>query len=178
MDSPAHNREPSGIEPDRARKTLVIGLGSPILRDDAIGLHVARALAKRLPADRFSVLEAGAAGLRLLPLLDGWRAVIFVDALFPPGPRATPPQPGRLRRLSIDSLGEAVTLSNSHEAGLAETLILGRRLGMAMPDEVIVYGVEVEDPFTFDDSLSPSLAAQVEALVETIARECAGPDAV
>ena len=154
--------------------TLILGLGSPILRDDAIGLHVVRALAERLPRDGFTAIEAGGAGLSLLPLLEGWDRVIMVDALLQPPQGDWRPCPGRLHELSLEQLASTMNLHSSHEVSVAEALTLGDWMGMAMPREVLIFGIEVEDPFTFDEEMSPALAASVERLAEQIARRCAG----
>jgi len=159
----------------RPQGTLIVGLGSPILRDDAIGLRVADALATRLPSDRFAITEAGASGLRLLPLLEGWERVVIIDALVRPPDDAQQPCPGKLHRVPTDQLASALHLNSSHEAGLADTLRLGARLGMDMPEEVIVFGIEVTDPFTFDEEMTPLLSKRVESLADEIARQCLGP---
>ncbi len=116
--------------------------------------------------------EAGAAGLRLLPILEGWQRVVFVDALLAPQEPSGHTHPGRLHCLSLGELRSSLALSGSHEASLADTLALGRQLGMAMPDQVVIFGVEVADPFTFDEQMSPELTARVEALADEIAARC------
>ncbi len=167
MDSPAsHGR--NGLQDG----TLIVGLGSPILRDDAVGLHVARALGARLPKDRFRVIEAGASGLRLLPLLEGWKRVILIDALCYSPDIAPRPSIGRLIQLPLDRLASTLTLNSSHEPSLADTLAIARQIGMAVPQEVAVFGIEVADPFTFDEQMTPALAEKVESLANEIARRC------
>jgi len=168
----------------RAGRTLIVGLGSPILRDDAIGLHLVRALADRLPVESCCIIEAGAAGLRLLPLLDGWERVVFVDALLWSAELGGTACPGRLHELTADQLHSTLTLHSSHEPSLGDTLALGRQVGMALPEQVVVLGVEVSDPFTFDEQMTPELTARVEALADEIAGRCrlswdgtAGPEA-
>jgi hydrogenase maturation protease len=155
-----------------AGKTLIVGLGSPILRDDAIGLHVTQALADRLPQDRFSVVEAGVAGLRLLLALEGWERAVIIDAMREPLDPHADLFPGRLNRLSLDQLHSTLTLNTSHEASLADTLALGRLMGMALPSEIVIFGIEVEDAFTFSEEMSPTLAERVEAIAEQIAGDC------
>lgn len=152
--------------------TLIVGLGSPILRDDAVGLHVARALGARLPKDRFRIVEAGASGLRLLPILEGWKRVIFIDALCYCPDIAPQPSTGRLIQLPLDQLASTLTLNSSHELSLADTLALARQIGMTVPQEVTVFGIEVADPFTFDEQMTPALAEKVESLADEIARRC------
>ncbi|MGQ9729713.1 MAG: hydrogenase maturation protease [Candidatus Zipacnadales bacterium] len=161
-----HKSRTSSTEADR--RTLIVGLGNPILRDDAIGLHVARALAERLPKELFEIIEADVSGLRLLLLLDGWDRVVIIDALYESGHKGREPQPGRLHRLSLDQLGSTLTLNTSHEASLNDTLELGRQIGMHVPGEITIFGIEVADPFTFDEQMDPELAKQVELLAESI----------
>jgi len=158
-------------EPKPARGTLIVGLGSPILRDDAIGLRIADALATRLPSDRFTVVEAGASGLRLLPMLEGWHRLVIVDAMLGPPQPGHAPCPGRLHRLAPDQLSTALHLNSSHEASLSDTLRLGELLGMDVPSDVTIFGIEVDDPFTFDEEMTPALADRVEPLADEIARE-------
>ncbi|MBM3472894.1 MAG: hydrogenase maturation protease [Armatimonadetes bacterium] len=157
---------------ERAGKTLIVGLGSPILRDDAVGLRVAQALADLLPEDRFSVAEAGTSGLRLLLLLEGWERAVIIDAMREPLDPLVDLCPGRLNRLSLDQLHSTLTLNTSHEASLADTLALGRLMGMALPEDIVIFGIEVEDPFTFGEEMSPGLAARVAEIAREIARQC------
>jgi hydrogenase maturation protease len=157
---------------ERAGRTLIVGLGSPILRDDAVGLHVAQALADLLPQDRFSVVEAGTSGLRLLLLLEGWERAVIIDAMREPVDPRADLCPGRLNRLSLDQLHSTLSLNTSHEASLADTLELGRLMGMTLPQEIAIYGIEVQDPFTFGEEMTAGLAARVPAIVCEIARQC------
>jgi hypothetical protein len=43
---------------------------------------------------------------------------------------------------------------------------------MDMPRETIIFGIEVADPFTFDEEMTPLLSKRVQALADEIAREC------
>jgi len=157
---------------ERAGRTLIVGLGSPILRDDAVGLHVAQALAALLPENRFTAVEAGTSGLRLLLLLEGWDRAIIIDAMCQPLNPADDLCPGRLNCLSLDQLHSTLTLNTSHEASLADTLALGRMMGMALPREIAIFGIEVEDPFAFSEEMSAGLAEKVEAIAQEIAGHC------
>jgi hydrogenase maturation protease len=63
-------------------KTLVLGLGNPILTDDKVGIHVVRAAAGHCsPANGVTFAEASVGGLRLLDLLAGYDRAVMVDAI-------------------------------------------------------------------------------------------------
>jgi len=53
-------------------KTLVLGLGNPILSDDSIGIRVAQAIEQDYRGEAVTVMEASQAGLNLLDLVAGY----------------------------------------------------------------------------------------------------------
>ena len=151
-------------------RTLIIGLGSPILGDDAVGLHVARRLADELPPGAADVIEAGAAGLRLLSLLPGYGRLVIIDALLT---RDDGPGPGAVRRLGLDELDRTLRLSGSHDADLGTALALAEQLGEPLPDEVLIYGVVVRDVWEFREELSPAVRDALPHIVATVAADLA-----
>ena len=66
----------------RTRNTLVLGLGNPILGDDAVGLHVMRAVRRigpHLPDVEYR--ERCVGGLDLLFEIEGFERLVLVDAM-------------------------------------------------------------------------------------------------
>jgi hydrogenase maturation protease len=62
-------------------RTLVIGVGSTLLQDDGIGIHVAEALRMDVgPDDELEILDGGTIGLALLPEVEQADALVIVDA--------------------------------------------------------------------------------------------------
>ena len=80
-------------------KTLVLGLGNPILSDDGVGLRVARELENRLDQQEVTVVETSMAGLDLLDLLAGYDRAIIVDAIQTVGGKVGPDLPACSRSL-------------------------------------------------------------------------------
>lgn len=69
-------------------RILIAGIGNIFLGDDAFGVEVVRRLAQRCLPEGVEVRDFGVRGLDLAyALLDGWGAVILVDAV----PRGGPP---------------------------------------------------------------------------------------
>ncbi|MBI5828855.1 MAG: hypothetical protein HZB20_04795 [Chloroflexi bacterium] len=63
-------------------KTLILGLGNPILGDDALGLRVAALVRQRLPpGSAIEVDEEYWGGLRLMERLVGYDKAILIDAI-------------------------------------------------------------------------------------------------
>ena len=60
--------------------TGIIGLGNPLLTDDAVGIIVARQLQELLPEDMF-IVEASAGGMELVELMLDHERIILIDAI-------------------------------------------------------------------------------------------------
>ncbi len=153
--------------PHRSAPTLIVGLGSPILGDDAVGLHVARRLHKLLPKGTSQVLELEAAGLRLLEVLPGYHRAMLIDAMLPPDPAS--PCPGRLHSLTPDDLAGSRRLSGSHDADLGTALALARELAVPLPPDLLLFGIEVTDVWHLHEGLSAAVAAAVPRLAALLA---------
>ena len=141
-------------------KILLLGLGNDILTDDAIGLNVVRRLRESLAGDdRIEVRETMEMGLALLDFIVGYRAVVIVDSI-----QTGKAPAGTILELDAAELKQ-ITGRTPHFLGVGETLALGRQLGLAMPQEVRILAVEVEDPFTLGTEMTPALQRAIPAVL-------------
>jgi hydrogenase maturation protease len=153
-------------------KTLVLGLGNPILTDDGVGIHVVRAAASRCsPFKDVVFAEASVGGLRLLDLLAGYQRVIFVDAIQTRGG-----QPGDIYRLGPGDLQGSLHSGSTHDLSLRGALDLGRRLDMVLPDDrdLIILAVEVEDVLTFGEACTSAVTRAIPQAVEIVLADLEG----
>jgi hydrogenase maturation protease len=142
----------------KMRKTLLLGMGNPILTDDAVGVRLARDVGQDL-ADTpgFDLIpECSIGGLDLIEVVAGYDRVIVIDAI-----RTRGGVPGTLHRFTGLELRDTLHLSNVHDANFATALELGRWMGRvkARAEDVHIFAVEVEDAETFGENLSASVAA-------------------
>ena len=150
--------------PDTKKKVLLLGLGNDILTDDAIGLHVVRRLQGQLAGyPAIDIRETTEMGLALLDYIVGYSAVVIVDSI-----QTGREAPGFVHELDTAALSQ-LTGRTPHFLGVSETLALGRQLGLAMPERVKIFAVEVEDPFTLGTALGPALEAALPRILERIA---------
>lgn len=147
-------------------RTLVLGMGSPIVTDDSIGLRVAERLRERLH-DRadVEVVCTSQAGLTLLDLMLGFERVIIIDAIQTHGG-----QPGTVYRLFPEDFDQARHATTLHGVGLLGALDLGRTLEFTMPREVVLFAVEAEDVVTFSEKCTPAVK-QCLPIVERLVLE-------
>lgn len=151
---------------DTFMKTLVLGVGSSILSDDAVGIVVARRLEERMGAREdvdFAVNEE--AGFTLLEESIGYDRLVVIDSIL------TGAEPGTVLRFDLSDLGRTIHSNSPHGMNLATVMELGRRQGMDVPGEVVIYAIEVVDTLTFGEELTPAVAAKVGEIVETIVSE-------
>jgi hydrogenase maturation protease len=149
---------------------LILALGNPILSDDRVGLEVGQLVHARLPEGAATLVEAAVGGLELLPLFEGRRRVLIVDAV---EPGRLPP--GEARVMAMDELERGYTPITPHNAGLLDALALGRALGLEMPEDLVVFAIGVRDPYTFAEQCTEEVAAAVPAIVERIVEGIFGP---
>jgi hydrogenase maturation protease len=146
-------------------KTLLLGLGNPILRDDSVGLRVVREFGKRKVENGISIEEACFANIDILETIDSYDRLIIVDSIKTKGGK-----PGELYELSLQDLRSTLHLSCPHDINLATALELGKRLGMHIPEEIRIYAVEIEDNQTFSETCSSLVEEAIPRVVEEIAR--------
>ncbi len=148
-------------------RTLVLGLGNPLLGDDAVGLKVAQLVRDRLNgAPGVDVEEEEAGGLRLMERMTGYDRAVLVDAAVTGG------TPGEVRRLAPHDLPTQRT-ATAHGIDLPSALALGRQLGYPMPSEVTIVAIEAESVLEFRNDMTPAVAAAVERAVAVVLEELA-----
>jgi len=148
-------------------RTLLLGMGNPILRDDAIGVRLAADVSRWLGhiPNLAVVAECSAGGLDLLPVIEGYHRLIAFDAI-----RTRDARPGRWHWFTAADLHSTLHLTNVHDTNFPTALELGRRLGMALPAAVDthVFAVEVSDATTFDERMTPGLELAYPACARAI----------
>ena len=146
-------------------RTVVVGLGNPILSDDSVGIKVA-AQVKELVADaaQIEVVEAYAGGLRLMEAIAGYDRAIIVDAM-----TSGSCAPGTVLRFHPGGGATTRNLFCSHDSDLETSLRVGRELGLTLPGEIVIVGIEALDVDNFSEHLTePVRAALPAALAEVL----------
>ena len=153
-------------------QTLVLGMGNPILSDDAVGLLVAQRLSEGEVPEGVEVRESEQGGLRLLDLVRGFSRLIIIDAL------KTGRTPGEVVVFNEEDFAGGHRYGSAHSISLRTALELGRRLGYDMPGQVTVFAIEADDIETFGERLSPPVAAAAARVVELVRAEIGAPTGV
>ena len=147
-------------------KTLILGVGNPILSDDGVGIHVARELGKKgLP--EVHVEELAASGLELLDVVLDFDKVIIIDAI-----QTTNGVPGQIHVLEERDFEKSVHGSSPHGVNIATALALGRKVvPERMPKKVVFIAVEAEDLINVKEQLTPKVQAALPRIVKMVEDE-------
>ena len=181
------------------RRTLIFGLGNPLLCDDALGLMAARSLYKALaahhglaPAGLDPAIAAPPLGeldypCPTLALPDGEEvglaeaAVAGLGALdivcgwnrviFIDSIQTSDGVAGTVLRFGLEDFDNTVRTASPHDLNLASALAFGHEQGFAVPTEIAIYAVEALDVLTFREGLSEPVAAALPGMVARVLRE-------
>ena len=151
-------------------KTIILGLGNPILSDDGVGNRVAQELEDKLAQRQdVAVMETSLSGLSLIDLLAGYDKAIIVDAI-----QTKEGAVGQIYRLAPDAFNNTRHASSPHDVNFATALELGSKLGIAMPKQIVVYAIEVADTSNFGEEFTPKVKRAIPKCVERIIKELNG----
>jgi len=150
----------------------IIGLGNSILTDDGVGIYAVREVSRLLAEEGLGacvdIVESEVGGFVLMELMAGWKRVILVDSI-----QFDKLQPGTVIRIEPEDLHTSIRLRSVHEIDLPTVINLGHRLGLMMPSDLTIFGVQVEDPYTFSECLTPTAEQGIKKAVNLILREVA-----
>jgi hydrogenase maturation protease len=147
--------------PDR---TVIIGLGNPLLGDDGIGLAALQRLRAEwsLP-DSVELLDGGIWGMRLLPDIEEADRLVLVDAI------DVAAVPGTLQVLERDEIPRYLeTKLSPHQVDLRDVLALADLRG-TLPRETVAIGLQPA-AVEWSEEMSREARAGLDALVETVVR--------
>ena len=153
-------------------KTLILGLGSEILTDDGIGLRLVNDLSLTFQVEKnlkgrkaiqidFKTCLTGS--LDLLETIKDYDALIILDAT-----KTQNGIPGNVYRYSLNNYKDTIHLQNIHDISFPDTLKLGKRIGLKIPEKVEIFAIEIFDNLTFSSSLSVELTNKYPKVLKEI----------
>ncbi len=156
---------------DPQRDTLILGVGNPLMGDDALGILVIEQLRGRtdLPP-QVDVIDGGTEGIGLVPVLQEYRRAILVDAVLMDEP------PGTIRRFTWQELRLTAgkTPLSLHYSGLSDALLLAEALN-SLPAEVVIYGVQPHNK-EWDQPISVPVQRALPVLIDALMHEVRSDD--
>lgn len=158
-------------------KTIVIGLGNPILGDDGVGWKVAEEVRKQLSLvnapdpqgegrDYVDVELLSLGGISLMEHLIGYERAILIDAM------TSDRETGSIIVSRLSELPDYSTLHTTsvHDTSLRNALRLGRGMGASLPEEeeVVVVGIATSHVYDFSEELTPPVAESIPLAMKIV----------
>lgn len=163
-------------------RILVLGLGNILLKDEGVGVHVAKQLQGMALPGNVEVIDGGTAGLDMLLSQKDLDKLVVVDATRAnkePGiiykARLTPPLGGAgLKGGEIDKLtrifGQDKDLKiSSHQFGLIDALAAAEKSNCA-PREIVIIGVEPKE-INYGLELTEQVGQRIAEVVNMVLEE-------
>jgi hydrogenase maturation protease len=150
-------------------KTLVLGLGNPILCDDSVGWQVVDCLKARLNGQDVALKQSSASGISLLEEIIGYEHLIIIDAVQTQGG-----QPGKISRLEPADFDTTPRTASTHGLSFTRALEIGKKLGLSLPGQVIIFAIEARDVSTFSERCTPEVEKAIPLCVDMVAKELRG----
>jgi hydrogenase maturation protease len=155
-------------------KTLIIGLGNPILGDDGVGWVVAEQVRETL-ASRASPTDGedtevdfvSLGGLSLMERLTDTERAILIDSIY------TGQKPvGAVWQFNLDELPDLTGghSASAHDTSLKNALKVGREMDVFLPEDknVIIVAIEAKSVYDFSQELTPPVAGAVPQAVQMV----------
>lgn len=139
-------------------RTLVLGVGNPLMSDDGVGQRLLAELASlQPPLSGVDYVDAGTLGFLLLPRIEDCAALLVLDAARLGG------APGEVREFNGSGMDEFLKSASCsvHEIGMRD-LLDAARLTATLPAWRALVGVQ-PGRVDWGETLSPPVAAAIPA---------------
>jgi hydrogenase maturation protease len=144
-------------------KSLVLGIGNDILRDDGIGPKLAIKMEEVDPLEDVAYQTTTLGGLDILELIQDYQTVVFIDAIKTRGG-----VPGTVYEYSLEDFQETLHLSNLHDISFLTAIELGKKMNMQIPDRISIIAVEIVEDMEFGEQFTPPLQEKYPAIIQEV----------
>ena len=143
----------------------ILGLGNILMSDEGVGVHIVNEFQKRYQVPgHVEIVDGGAAGLDLIPFIEGRERVLMVDAV------NFDREPGYIGILENDEIPVRLTQKASmHHLGLMDVLCIVRMSGN-MPKELCLIGIQPKS-LELGLDMTREIWDKQEALIERIVKK-------
>ena len=142
-------------------RTVVIGLGNPLMGDDGVGLAALERLGDEWQIEGVELVDGATWGLSLVPVIEDAERLVLVDAIAAHG------EPGDIIELTRDRLPIYLSRKLSpHQVDMRDALAVAELRGR-LPNDVVAIGVQPA-VVALGTELSAVVAQRLDELVDTV----------
>lgn len=141
----------------------MLGLGIEILTDDGIGSVLSKIMSNKFNNSDMIFKTNHVGGLELLEIIDGFKTVVFIDAV-----NSKNGIPGIVHYYSLNNFRETSHLSNIHDASFLSSLKFGKQIGMDLPEDIYIIAIEIDIDNVFSMEFSDKIRKSFTEIIESI----------
>lgn len=141
-------------------KTLILGVGNLLLKDEGVGIHAIHALEKENLPSGVHLMDGGTGGFHLVSWIEEYDRIIMIDATLDNNP------PGTVRQLRPRYASDFPPLMSAHEIGLRDMIEVMQLTGK-MP-EVYLVVISAADISEVGMELSPEVAKAIPEIIDIV----------
>lgn len=144
----------------------VLGIGNLLVGDDGFGPRVLEELQTREIPENVELIDAGVGGMAILSWIEDADKIIIVDSV------QTGNEPvGTVYKFTDKEMPPSdMFMLSLHDLNLVDTINIGRVV-QKMPEEIIIYGVEVVRLTEFTKEMSPEVEGRVKEVADLVMEE-------
>ncbi len=144
-------------------RTAVVGVGNLLLKDEGIGVHIARALQQMAISQDTEIIDGGTSP-DLPYYLNGADKLVIIDAV------KGGSKPGTVYRFRPGDVNiESAEMVSVHELGLEQSLKIMKLMG-SKPKEIVVIGIEPKE-IDWGTELSAELQQKIPEILNIVLKE-------
>jgi hydrogenase maturation protease len=148
------------------KKIVVLGVGNLLMGDDGFGPRVVEELQKRPIPPNVELMDAGVGGIAILSWIEDADKVVIIDSV-----QTGNEPPGTVYRFTDKEMPPSdMFMLSLHDLNLVDTINIGR-IVQKMPEEIVIYGVEVKRIAEFSREMTPEVEAAVAEVADLVMEE-------
>lgn len=143
------------------KKTLIVGIGSILRRDDGVGIRVIEELEKEKLPEHVKLQSGDLSGLDLLKFFPGFKKAVIIDAanMQKSSGSINIFNPAEIKKSSFDDK------FSTHGIALLETLTLAEKLDIRC--KIIIIGIQPYDT-SFKVGLTEPMEKKIPSIIDKI----------
>ncbi len=149
-----------------SQRSLILGIGNTIRGDDAVGILIARELKNTISDQNIVVEEVSELGLNLVDLASGFSKLIIIDSIKTANGKA-----GYIHKLDPNNFKRGQYSYSTHKLGLPTLIEMAKTLNLDLPEEIVIYAVEIEKNDEFEEKLSLSVQNSIPRVINMLKNE-------
>lgn len=141
-------------------KSIILGIGNTILSDDGIGPFIANKLKK--DHNDVDIMITADSGFYLIDHIIDYDKAIFIDSI-----KTGKNEVGRVNTFSVNDFKTTIPY-DLHSTNISSAIDYSRMCGLKVPKEIYFIGIEIEDNYTFKESLTNTIQTKIENIYDEV----------